>query len=741
MMHRSRLCVVLVAIASVLALALTATTARGDAVVIAALVIAVAWAAAVSVFDAVATWGAPARRAPAITVPGESASVAFVMSLGDERPDIARTSLLLAAEAGPVHVVATRHHEVIDELGSVTVTEHIAPTMQAAVREAASATNADALLLLSASAFPVDGTCRLAAARLTDDVGWVTGTAPTFNTDRYAPRHRELLSMRVRSAARRLGLVTWEPDATLVRTDLLREHPLDPAKPFGHWLRARRDEGYRGLLTREPFAIQAAPADAPVFWPARTIRQRGVVADLADVMTSGPTRGRLVAAGALMRELFAYPLLLWLVAIVLIGRSGEFPLRTPPVLFFTAQLALGGARWAASRMAYGIGLHPVEEARATAYDLPGSLLALPSALTRRVRRARFTLPDQPLLWAAVALTFLSTAPLIDRRAETNSTIGVAVGLTLMTLVASWIFAMRAFGARGWDRVSYRLILDRPANVNGAPARVVDASPSGLGLTGVADPLEPGARVEVEIEFDDASIATLRGTVSDCRASGADHSLGIALDLNADARAEWVRSLFSAAGLTGRVPTLSEARSPRRPLAYEHTTGRFRRSVAVMVPGALLVALSLVVTCALVLVFLGYRPMVERSGSMVPTLKVGDIVVNEWVHADQLRPGDIVTFPQDFERTELVTHRVERRTNVGRTLRFVTRGDANIDVERWTVDREKLVGRVAWRIPVVGSVLIRLGSPETRRFLLTLVVAGLLLYGFVAVRPLIRRPAV
>jgi signal peptidase I len=392
-------------------------------------------------------------------------------------------------------------------------------------------------------------------------------------------------------------------------------------------------------------------------------------------------------------------------------------------------------------MAYGIGLHPVEEARATAYDLPGSLLALPSALTRRVRRARFTLPDQPLLWAAVALTFVSTAPLVDRRAETNSTIGVAVGLTLVMLVVSWIFAMRAFGARGWDRVSYRLILDRPARVNGEPARLVDASPSGLGLTGVADPLEPGERVEVGIEFDDASVVMMNGTVSDRRASGADNALGIALDLSADARGEWVRSLFSAAGLTGRVPRLSEARSPRRPLAYERAPGRLRRSIAVLVPGTLLVALSVVVTCALVLVFLGYRPMVERSGSMVPTLKVGDIVVNEWVHADRVRPGDIVTFPQDIGRTELVTHRVERRNFVGHTVRFVTRGDANIDVERWTVGRETLVGRVVWRIPAAGSVLIHLGSTGARRFLLGLVIVGLLLYGFVAVRPLIRRPAV
>ena len=608
------------------------------------------------------------------------------------------------------------------------------------------ATTADAVLLLSASAFPVEPSCALVAALITDDVGWAIGSAPAFNTDRYAPQHRELLSTRVRAATRRLGLVTWEPDATIVRTTLLREHPLDPAKPFGRWLRARHADGYRGVSSPEPFSIQAAPADAPVFWPARTIRQRGVVADLADVMTAGPLRRRALAAGALMRELFAYSFLVWLVAIVLLGRSGEFPLRIEPVPFFGVQAALAIVRWCTSRTAYGIGLHPVEEARATAYDLPGSFLALPSAVTRRVRRARFTLPDQPLLGVAVAITLVCTAPLVDRRAETNSAIGVAVGLTLCALVTAWVFAIRAFGARGWDRASYRLILDRAATVNGRPARTIDASPSGLGLTGMPDTLDRGERVVVEIALDEANPIELHGTVTDRRVSGGGTSIGIALDLKQGERANWVRALFSAAGLTGRVPTLPDARRARRPLAYERPPARFRRVLSVIVPGTVLVALSAIVACALLTAFLGYRPMVERSGSMEPTVQVGDIVITEWVHPDRLHVGDIVTFPYRFDpypigRSELVTHRVEHRRVDGRTLHFVTRGDANIDVEHWSASSRSLVGRVVLRIPRAGTLLIRLGSNDTRRLLLTAAAIFLLVYGLLALRPGIRRPRV
>ncbi len=140
------------------------------------------------------------------------------------------------------------------------------------------------------------------------------------------------------------------------------------------------------------------------------------------------------------------------------------------------------------------------------------------------------------------------------------------------------------------------------------------------------------------------------------------------------------------------------------------------------PGTVLVIVSALVTCALVMVFLGYRPMVERSASMVPTLKIGDIVVTEWVHPDRLHTGDIVTFPYTFgpsrsSTSELVTHRVEQHHVVGDRVQFVTRGDANIDVERWSARSDALVGRVVWRIPHAGTVLIRLGSPDARRLLL------------------------
>ena len=101
----------------------------------------------------------------------------------------------------------------------------------------------------------------------------------------------------------------------------------------------------------------------------------------------------------------------------MIGHSGRLPLSVAPVAFFSMHGTLAVARWISSRSGYGVGLHPVDEARAAAYDLPGSLAAGPSALRRTVPPTRTELPDEPLLWAALLVTLVTTVPLLDRPAS------------------------------------------------------------------------------------------------------------------------------------------------------------------------------------------------------------------------------------------------------------------------------------------------------------------------------------
>jgi signal peptidase len=127
--------------------------------------------------------------------------------------------------------------------------------------------------------------------------------------------------------------------------------------------------------------------------------------------------------------------------------------------------------------------------------------------------------------------------------------------------------------------------------------------------------------------------------------------------------------------------------------------------------------SVLVLGALLLALLGYRPMVVRSGSMVPTLGIGDVVIANWVHVDRIHPGEIVTFPDDIGRPQLITHRVQKVVVGPDVVHVQTKGDANAEPEQWSQPRDALVGHVYWRIPKIGRLLVVLGESTTKWILL------------------------
>ena len=158
--------------------------------------------------------------------------------------------------------------------------------------------------------------------------------------------------------------------------------------------------------------------------------------------------------------------------------------------------------------------------------------------------------------------------------------------------------------------------------------------------------------------------------------------------------------------------------------------RFRRLLR-RVQVATVVGVSIVVVAALALVALGYRPLVVRSGSMTPTLSVGDIAVVDWVHARDVVVGDIISFDYEALDGENVTHRVRSVSTDGNTLQFETRGDANNASERWAAPADELVGRVVTRLPGVGNAVSAFGRPAVRWSLLgaaALLVLGAFLVG-------------
>lgn len=137
--------------------------------------------------------------------------------------------------------------------------------------------------------------------------------------------------------------------------------------------------------------------------------------------------------------------------------------------------------------------------------------------------------------------------------------------------------------------------------------------------------------------------------------------------------------------------------------------------------------GLLLAVALPLAF-GARPLTVLSGSMEPTLSVGDVVVVEHVRPDDVSVGDVVTYRNPAG--DRVTHRV-RAIRPGRSrYTVVTKGDANNASERWTIDADGDLSRALYRVPLAGRVLAKTSSPEGR---LLLFVAPLLLLGALELR--------
>ncbi len=106
-------------------------------------------------------------------------------------------------------------------------------------------------------------------------------------------------------------------------------------------------------------------------------------------------------------------------------------------------------------------------------------------------------------------------------------------------------------------------------------------------------------------------------------------------------------------------------------------------------------------------------MAVATGSMIPTLEVGDLIVvqggldgSEIIAApkDANPSGDMIIFPgARVGRTgELIVHRaIERSQDIDGLYRFKTQGDANQVPDPGYVKETEIVGKVVWRVPLLG----------------------------------------
>jgi signal peptidase len=133
--------------------------------------------------------------------------------------------------------------------------------------------------------------------------------------------------------------------------------------------------------------------------------------------------------------------------------------------------------------------------------------------------------------------------------------------------------------------------------------------------------------------------------------------------------------------------------------------------------------------------IGWRALTVVSGSMTPTVRVGDVVVTRPEAPAHAAPGDVVTFVDPERNGRLVTHRVVRVHPVGSHVDFVTRGDANTASERWSVAAGGRIGVVQYRVPYVGRLILIVASACGRTGLIAI---PALLWGALTLRSLWRQ---
>jgi signal peptidase len=111
---------------------------------------------------------------------------------------------------------------------------------------------------------------------------------------------------------------------------------------------------------------------------------------------------------------------------------------------------------------------------------------------------------------------------------------------------------------------------------------------------------------------------------------------------------------------------------------------------------------LIMLTLLLLVVIAYRVsgnvtplLVVKSGSMEPTLEVGDVIVIEPASPEDISVGDVIVFWNPWYGN-LVVHRVVNKTEEG----VYTRGDANAGIDPWSpVPYKNIVGKwIGLRIP-------------------------------------------
>lgn len=130
--------------------------------------------------------------------------------------------------------------------------------------------------------------------------------------------------------------------------------------------------------------------------------------------------------------------------------------------------------------------------------------------------------------------------------------------------------------------------------------------------------------------------------------------------------------------------------------------------------ALVALVALFVLGSLVPIEGNYSFRIVESGSMEPAIKTGSVIAI--IPRASYEAGDVVTFSGTEVNPQPTTHRI---VDV-KGERFVTKGDANEDVDYRKIAEHEIIGKVFLDVPYAGYAAEYFGTPNGRGALAAIV---------------------
>ena len=116
---------------------------------------------------------------------------------------------------------------------------------------------------------------------------------------------------------------------------------------------------------------------------------------------------------------------------------------------------------------------------------------------------------------------------------------------------------------------------------------------------------------------------------------------------------------------------------------------------------------------------GYSLFEVATGSMMPTIKVGDVVIVKIT--EEVNVNDIIVYIDD---ESIITHRIVEKNQDS----IITRGDANNSEDK-PIKEDMIIGQVIKIIPQLGTWQDILSSPEVLSLIVVLIIILSIIYAY------------